>query len=91
MLKSMKGALVAVTGGDEVAAECTKCGKRSKLMTARVVVDGSDGKRHTLMFTDALRSIIGEGETNVRRALLSTCKLKFLVEKGDVVYSVQQL
>ena len=92
------GCTAKVTGGDEVAAECTKCGmwmKRSKckrLMTARVVVDGSDGKRHTLMmFTDALKSIIGEGETNVRLALLSTGKLKFLVDKGDVVYSVQQL
>ena len=87
-----------VTGDDEVAAECTKCGmwmKRSKckrLLTARVVVNGSDGKSHTLMmFTDALRTIICEGETNVKRALLSTGMLKFLVDKGDVVYSVQQL
>ena len=87
-----------VTGDDKVAAECMKCGmwmKRSKckrLLTARVVVNGSDGKSHTLMmFTDALRTIICEGETNVKRALLSTGMLKFLVDKGDVVYSVQQL
>ena len=85
-----------MTGDDEVAAECTKCEmKRSKcrkFLTARVVVMGGDGKTHMLMmFNDALRTIIAEGETNVKWTLLSTGMLKFLVDKGDVVYSVQQL
>ena len=49
------GCSAKVTSGDEVAAECTKCGmwmKRSKckrFLTARVIVMGSDGKKHTLM------------------------------------------
>ena len=93
------GCSAKVTSKDEVAAKCTKCGmwmKRSKcekLVTARVIVtEEENGKKHTLMmFNDALRSIISERAADVRVALLSMGPMKFLVDKGDVVYSVQQL
>ena len=50
---------------------------------------GGDGKAHTLMmFNNELRTIIGEGEKNMKRALLCTGMLKLLVDKEDV-YSVQ--
>ena len=44
-----------------------------------------------MLFNDALRTIISDKEANVKRAFLSSCVLKFLVDKGDVVYSVQHL
>ena len=92
------GCNAKVKANDDVVAECTKCGmlmKRSKckkFLTARVVVVSSDSKHHTLMlFNNVLKTIIGNEETNVKRALLSANTLKFLVDKGDVVYSVQHL
>ena len=83
---------------DEVAAECTKCGmymkrrKCKKMLTARVLVTGTDGTVHTLtMFNDSITNITAEEEMNVKRALLTSGSLKFIVDKGDIVYSVEKL
>ena len=87
-----------VKANDDVVAEYTKCGmlmKRSKckkFLTACVVVVSGDSKHYMLMlFNNVLRTIIGNEEINVKRALLSEHTLRFLVDKGDVVYSVQHL
>ena len=64
---------------------------RRNFLMAWVVVTGSDGMTYTLMMlNNVLRTTVGEGEANVKRALLSTCMLKLLDDKGDI-YSVQQV
>ena len=82
---------------DELLGECGKCGmklklkKCKKLTTAHVTVTGEDGKVHVLMmFNDVLIKVVGEGVGDVKRALLSTGVFKFCVDKGDIVYSVQE-
>lgn len=53
---------------------------------------GTDGTVHTLtMFNDSITNIKAEGEMNVKRALLTSGSLKFIVDKGDIVYSVEKL
>lgn len=62
------------------------------MLTARVLVTGTDGTVHTLtMFNDSITNITAEEEMNVKRALLTSGSLKFIVDKGDIVYSVEKL
>ena len=86
-----------VEGEDELLAECTKCGltmkrkKCRKFVSARVVVEDETGKRHTLMmFNDVIKSIVGDGAVNLKRALLGAGRYKFSIDKGDIVYSVKE-
>ena len=70
-----------------------KLNKCTKFLTARVSVESSDGKRHMVtMFNKVIMEII-EGITgdNLKRKLLSAPMMRFNVDKGDVVYSLQKL
>ena len=54
-------------------------------------MEDESGKRHTLMmFNDVIKSIVGDGTVNLKRALLGAGRYKFSIDKGDIVYSVKE-
>ena len=93
------GCSAKIQSDDGVLAECMKCGmlmklsKCGKFLTARVSVDGLDGKKYMLtMFNDIIRKIVdGVDGADVKRKLLAAPSLRFSIDRGDVVYSVQKL
>ena len=61
-------------------------------VVAHIFVTGKDGKTHALtMFNDVIKKIIGEDVSQIKKVLLATPPLKFNVERGDIVFSVQKL
>ena len=95
------GCTAKVKCSDEFTVECTKCGmvmKRSKCtkhLTARVSVGALDGNYHklTLFNTVILKIIDGlqPDGADLKRKLLAAPALRFIVDKADVVYSVEKL
>ena len=86
-----------IGGDDEVVGECSKCGtmvKRTKckiFVSARVLVaDGNDKVHSLMMFNDIIKSIVSDGGGEWRRSLLAAGPLKFCVDKGGIVYSVEK-
>lgn len=84
---------------DDLIAECSKCGMTMKqakcesYMMAKVSVGGSDGKLHNLtLFNTVLEKITdGVSGTDLKRKLLCAPPMRFVIDKGDIVYSAQKL
>jgi hypothetical protein len=82
-----------VRGDDELFGECTKCGmmmkhnKCKKFVTARVSVDDTDRKRHTLtMFNNVImQTVDGLNTPDMKRKLRSAPAMRFNIDKGDVI------
>ena len=94
------GCSAKVQCSDEFAVECTKRGivmkrsKCSKHLTARLSVGGLDGNCHNDTFQQCHLKIIEElhaDGADLKRKLLAAPALHFIVDKGDVVHSVEKL